>query len=312
MNVLLIDVDSKMPNLALMKISGYHKKKGDRVGFNIQKPDKVSISCVFKENKSKALGIVRMFNSNVEIGGYGVNDIQLPYEVEHTMPDYSLYGIHYSIGFTSRGCIRKCPWCIVPKKEGAIREHAPIDEFYNFEWGKLVLWDNNFLASPKWHSKLHEIIVRKIRVSFNQGLDIRFVNEEVAGMLSQTNYSDVRFKSRRLYFSFDRSNIEGKVLEGIQNLLDAGVKPHHLMFYILTGFNVKAEDYTLDYFYSHDYARFELLHKMGILVFPMVYDNRKDIPILKKFQKWAIRRYYKVCSFEEYRPAKPILESLRV
>lgn len=168
MKVLLVQVDGKMPNLALMKISSWHKKQGDKVFLqNLINPDKVYISCIFSQNRAKALGIAKMFNCQVEVGGYGINDAQLPFDVEHTMPDYSLYGIRYSIGFTSRGCIRNCPWCIVPKKEGNIKDHAPINEFYVSAWKKLILWDNNFLASPRWYENLREIITRKIKVSFN-------------------------------------------------------------------------------------------------------------------------------------------------
>jgi len=85
-----------------------------------------------------------------------------------------------------------------------------------------------------------------------------------------------------------------------------------MMFYLLCGFGVKAEDYTLDYFYENDKARFDLLHKKGILVFPMVYNDRRDIPLLKYFQKWSIRRYYRVCSFEDYKPFRNYLERKKI
>ena len=129
--VLLIDVDSKIPNLALMKISAYHKFNGDEVGFNVQNPDKVYISCIFSRNRTKAIGIPTLFRCVCELGGYGINDKQLPSEVEHIMPDYDLYRCDYSFGFTTRGCIRNCDFCIVPKKEGKIKFNADIYEFWD-------------------------------------------------------------------------------------------------------------------------------------------------------------------------------------
>jgi len=294
--ILLIQVDGKMPNLPLMKISAWHKKQGDEVFLqNVTNPEKVYISCIFSLNKSKALGIAKMFNCEVVLGGYGVNDVQLRYEIEHICPDYVLYGIRYSIGFTSRGCIRNCPWCIVPKKEGNIKDHASISEFYVQQWKKLILWDNNFLASPRWYENLKEIIARKIKVSFNQGLDIRLIDQENARLLTKVHYYDHKFKRPRLYFSFDTPEIESELVNGVEILTKAGVAPHHLMCYELVGFNTTFQD---------DYHRFEVLTKHGIKPFIMIYNNRKDKPVLRHFARWVNKRYYKVCEFENYKPAK--------
>jgi len=306
MNVLLIQVDGTKPNLALMKISAFHKKKHDKVfletpelfwaGLN---PEKVYISCIFSQNRGKAEGIAKMFNCDVEVGGSGIDlPKTLSDQIEHMMPDYNLYGIKYSVGFTSRGCHRSCPWCIVPQKEGMIREHAPIDEFYVPRWKKLILYDNNFLASLRWAEKLHELIARKIKVSFNQGLDIRLVDQEVAKLLHKVHYYADNFKKRRLYFSFDLPEIEPKVIQGIERLKKADIKPHHLMFYVLVGYNTTFEQ---------DYHRFELLDKLGVKPFIMVYNNRKDKPILRHFARWVNKRYYKVCKFEDYKPAQKVL-----
>jgi hypothetical protein len=104
MKVKLIDIDNpKLGNLALMKISAWHKRQGDEVGFDISDPDKVYISCFFKWNKPLALGIAKMFDCEVEVGGYGINSMKLPDEVEHIMPDYSLYGIQYSMKLCELG-----------------------------------------------------------------------------------------------------------------------------------------------------------------------------------------------------------------
>jgi len=304
MKVVLIDADSKMANLALMKISQWHKQKGDQVylkkgtapllPLECLRPDKIYISCVFEQNREAVLTLthaLRKRNFNVEVGGSGVDlTKELPYAIEHTMPDYALYHIEYSIGFTSRGCIRSCPWCIVPKKEGKIRDHAPISEFYNPRWKRLLPLDGNFLASPKWYQNLREIIARKVRVSFNQGLDIRLVDNETAYWLSRTHYTDDQFRRKRLYFSFDLPDIEPEVLEGIHTLKRHGIRPRHQMFYVLVGFNTTIEE---------DLHRINLLIKEGVLPFVMPYNNRKD-SYYPHLARWINKRYYKVVSWQDY------------
>jgi len=105
MIVLLVDVDSKISNLALMKISAYHKLLGDTVGFGIENPDKVYISCIFKKNAGQAKGIARYYpDAEIDIGGSGVDlKKQLPNEIEMIKPDYDLYPSTYSQDYTTRG-----------------------------------------------------------------------------------------------------------------------------------------------------------------------------------------------------------------
>ena len=304
MNVLLVDVDSKMPNLALMKISAWHKKRGDRVYLNngCQDPDKVYISCMFSKNAARARGIAKMFSCPVEIGGYGVNGTKLPDEIEHTMPDYD--GLDFAMGFTSRGCIRNCPWCIVPRMEGPIRNHAPITEFLPDELEKVVLFDNNFKASPRWRENLKYIIDHGIKVNFTQGLDIRLVDEEFAGMLAECDYRASNFKDKQLYFSFDVLEIEYKIMCGIETLRGAGIPidRHHITFYMLVGFGVDSKDYTWDYFVKHDYHRFKVLREFGVRPYVMLYNGRRDIPILRYFRQWVNcpRRWMKTPNFEDH------------
>lgn len=298
MKVLLIDGDrTNFPNLALMKWSGYHKGRGNDVGLlgtpNAPlSPDEVYVSCVFTWNAPYILGLAKMFSCPVHIGGSGVGfEAILPEEVEHTMPDYDLYGVRYSMGFTSRGCNRNCPWCVVPKKEGSIRDHASLEEFYVAKWGKLRLLDNNFLQSPRWYENLREIIVRKIRVDFNQGLDIRLVDWEKAKWLAKCHYSDTRFKRPRLRFSFDLPQIEDQFLEGINNLFKAGVKSHHIFVYILVKYNTPFED---------DYHRFQVVRNLGCLPFIMVYNNQKDDQKIRDFARWVNQRHYNWIPWQEY------------
>jgi len=309
MKVLLIDVDQTgFPNLALMKLSAWHKQRGDHVSLNNMNGSVsvVYISCVFTKNRPKALGIARFFEElgvEVHIGGYGINDAKLPDEIEHIMPDYSLYGSDYSMGFTSRGCIRRCPWCIVWRKEGSIREHSPIEEFWNRRHEKVLLLDNNFLASERWAEKLKFLTDRRLKVCFNQGLDIRLVDQEVARQLARTRYFDDQFRRRRLYFAFDSPDYEDAVIEGIRLLKRYGIPPRHLMFYVLVGFGIRPDDYTWDYFLSHDYYRLKLLCDLGVLPYIMLYNDRQDIPLLRRFKRWACQpRLYKSVPWEKYQP----------
>lgn len=286
MKDLLIQIDGKMKNIGLRKLGGFLKERGHRVFYNngCQNPDHVYISCIFERNASKTRGIAKMFSCPVEVGGYGVNEAKLPFEVEHHMPDYE--GMDYSMGFTSRGCIRNCPWCIVPKMEGSIRDHAPISEFLHPDHNKVVILDNNLPASPKCDDNLQFIIDHDIKVNFHQGLDIRLVNEDNARMLAATKYYSVTFKSRRIYFAFDTSEVEPAVRRGIETLKGAEIRPKNMMFYMLCGFQEP-------YDFGHDWHRFKVLCDLGVDPYVMKYNRRRDIRVLNHFARWVIRRDYK-------------------
>jgi len=307
--ILLVDVDSKIPNLPLMKLSRLHRGKGDDVElvrlrggkslldlFSIDfTPKEVYVSCIYPQNRAKALWVLQNYPKAV-IGGSGYSlDSQLPEEIEHLCPDYRLYGTDYSMGFTSRGCIRKCPWCIVPLKEGEIRDHAPLNEFLRHE--KLILLDNNFLASPRCIENLKELIARKIKVSFNQGLDIRLINQENARLLAKTRYYDGKFKRRTLYLSFDLPEIEPDVIKAVEVLRRFGVKPWHLFFYMLVGYNTS---------FVQNMHRFEVLRSLGVFPYVMRYNFRRDDKQLNKFARWvnAGGAGYRSVPWEEYRVPK--------
>lgn len=295
MNVLLIDVDSKIPNLALMKLSTYYKHEGEHVYLNKMKhsPDIVYMSCIFSKNKPKALGIAKMFNCPVIQGGYGLNDVKLPNHIEHLMPDYSLYNTDFSMGFTSRGCIRRCPWCIVWQHEGQIRDHAPVSEFWDPAHHKLILLDNNFLASPRWREKLQFIIDHKLQVNFNQALDIRTVDEEKAALLSQTRAMTRTFKTKMIHFAWDdpAALSTEEVLQGIQLLKEHGIHPRYMTFYILCGFNTTHEQ---------DLQRFKILQEQQVTPYVMKYNDTQRDPWLNIFDRWVNRHLYKVCKLEDY------------
>ncbi len=306
MKVLLIDADmySKrrtMPNLALMKLSSHHKKERDKTYLNKCEgyPDKVYISTVFTWNKGYALQVKKFYEIqgiDVEVGGSGYDyRITLPDEIEHIMPDYDLYGVDYSMGFTSRGCIRRCPFCIVPKKEGFIKEWAELGEFLHPKHKKVILLDNNFLASPTYDKVLDQLMERKLKVNFNQGLDIRLITHNNAKKLRKVKFYNHTFKSRKLHFAWDWVELEDAVMKGIRILFDVGFKPYELMFYVLVGFNTTIEE---------DLYRVRRLIEMKIDPFVMIYRDfegkTKPSQELKDLARWVNKRIYKVVSWEKY------------
>jgi hypothetical protein len=175
--MLLLDVDSTIPNLALMKISAWYKAKGDNVNLvkikirrrkdgtlkeSIKvdlsdKPDKVYISVIFKKNKQAVDDLVAQHPEfDIDIGGSGYDiEKQLPPEIENMKPDYTLYpDFDYSIGFSTRGCFRHCHFCIVPEKEGMFKKGNHPETWYNPEYDKIVFLDNNILTNRKHFMKI--------------------------------------------------------------------------------------------------------------------------------------------------------------
>jgi len=326
MKVLLVHVDGKFPNLALMKLSSYHKSEKDQVSFlridevfwggfakgffksgvkpETLKIDKAYISCIYGQNRAKAFEIKNMLNSmdvDVEVGGIGVDlKAKLPDDIEFITPDYDLYNIDYSLGYTTRGCFRRCPWCIVWKAEGNIREHQDIDDFLHPKHRKVMLLDNNILGDPSYEGTFIKLIKYGLKVCFTQGLDIRLVDNSVAKLLTHTDYRDNDFEKPRLYFSFDLPEMADEVEKGIYTLIKYGVQPNHLFFYMLVGFNVKKEDYTWEYFLENDYKRFEIIRKYKCHPFIMVYNDRRDIPLLIHFRRYVYLEYYHSMDFKKY------------
>jgi len=281
MKVLLMDLDiikrrRPSPNLALMKLSAYHKTRGDEVylNFPLQCPDITYASCVFTWNAKRRASVP----NGATLGGSGIDlKKQLPPEAEHIMPDYSLYPwVDYSTGFTSRGCIRKCPWCIVPEKEGDIKPWGRIYEFWDRRHRKIVLPDNNLLAAPNWQQTVEDLIAEYLEVDFNQGLDIRLLDQKNLEYLK-------RVKAKELRFAFDDIAYEKALREGIRLLVDNGLGSRKLSFYFLYGFPTIEQECV---------ERAKILASYNVEVYPMAYkgqDGREpqrrilkvgDIPLL--------------------------------
>lgn len=260
MNVLLMDLDiirqrRPFPNLALMKLSAYHKAKGDEVylNFPLQQPDISYASCVFTWHSTWSATVP----DAAMLGGSGIDlKAELSPEVEHIMPDYSLYpDVDFSLGFTSRGCFRKCPPCIVPEKEGPIKATTRIYEFLERRYRKMILLDNNLLAAPNWRQTFEDLIAEEIEVDINQGLDIRLLNEENLYYLK-------RIKAKGLRFAFDNIGYERELREGIELLSANGIGSRKLSFYLLYGFPVIEQECI---------ERVKILASLNVGVYPMAY-----------------------------------------
>lgn len=189
MKIGLLDIDGhNFPNLALMKISAYHKNRGDSVEFatmfeyyDILYKSKVFTFTPDNEYCYQADKVIQ--------GGTGYDiTVKLPDEIDLICPDYSLYNCEHAYGFLTRGCPNKCSWCIVPKKEGNIKPYANIEDITGGGMKSAILMDNNVLASEHGIKQIEKIIDLKIKVDFNQGLDSRLVDESVAGLLRKVKW----------------------------------------------------------------------------------------------------------------------------
>lgn len=308
----LIDIDSKIPNLALMKISNYYKNLGEKVEFvqADKEYEKVYASAIFTRSKGKCLELQGQYGEKIEIGGTGWDlHKDLKDEIEYTKPDYELYSaeeiasrmkgigtkehklkkateiVNAGMGFTSRGCVRNCGFCFVPKKEGAFHHVAEIKDLINPKSNILILHDNNITADPNCIDKLHEIRDRKLIVDINQGCDVRLVNDDIAKALGEVKHL------RSLHYAWDLMGFEKQVIEGIKTL-SKYIKPYRHMCFMLVGFNTTFEE---------DVYRFRKLREMKVDPFVMVY-NQKDDKKLKHFARWVNSRIYKSCKWEEYTP----------
>jgi len=228
MKILLVDVDSKIPNLALMKLSTYHKQLGDEVeiiklglpGYphnrkikvaDAEQYDKVYVSSIFTVNQDK----YKIINcDNVEYGGTGYDlRVKLPQEIDDMKEDYSLYPDNkISYGYITRGCIRNCPFCVVPKKEGKLYHYRDWRDILQDEHKEISFMDNNFLAYVDHKKILQELIDAKMEVDFNQGLDIRLIDGENSDLLRQLKYRG------NYTFAFDNISEEKTICEKLQYL----------------------------------------------------------------------------------------------
>ncbi len=290
--IAIYDVDSKIPNLALMKISAYHKQQGDDVEMYVplfkDSYDKIFASKIFNFSDGTLLDEEKMI-----IGGTGHNMMKtLPQEIEDLQPDYSLYNCPHNIGFTMRGCRLKCSFCVVPKKEGKPKADNTIDEIWQQRDSNFImLLDNDFFGNPEWKDRIEEIKEYKLKVNFSQGLNIRNIKEDQALALASVNFTNSHATSKQVTFAWDDPRHEKLIHEGIKRVTDAGLKPYQMAFYVLIGYHSTEEE---------DLHRVELLRSYGCDPYAMPYDKFDDYQ--KKFTRWVNHKaIFKSVAWKDYK-----------
>lgn len=269
MNIAIVDADlyrqHRFPNLACMKLSSYHKRLGNSV-INLQDYskiknfDKVFVSKVFTNTKVPDLG------PNVICGGTGFfydKSPKLEKEIEHSKPDYSFYDIdnpyfkEYSIGFTTRGCPRRCSFCVNRTSSGTIAA-SPIKEFFDPTRPKLCLLDDNIFAYPKWKDVFSEL--KDYRFEFKQGLDIRLLDDARGKALCQSKLLG------HLIFAFD--NVQDYPIINKKLMILRRWTTHRAKAYILAGYPEAGPKNILTVF-----QRLDLLWQFSVLGYFMPYSS---------------------------------------
>ena len=308
MRVGLIDVDGhKYPNLPLMKISAWHKAQGDHVEW--YQPlfsghmDRVYMSKVFSFTPDYEWCIDA---DEVIKGGSGYSielvdgkeiyhkdrDRDLPQEIEHIYPDYSLYPEYTkdtAYGFLTRGCPRGCGFCHVASKEGRCSyKVAGLSEFWNGQ-KNIVLCDPNILACPDHMDLLQQLVDSKARVEFNQGLDVRLVTDKNLELLRQIRLDNIHFAYDRWQ---DKDIIEPRLRAFVEKT-GYNRNKGHTTCYILTNFDTTIEQ---------DIHRIQFCRELNISPYPMIYDKEHCDPVYKKLQRWCNNFiFWSVPTFEEYK-----------
>lgn len=315
MRARLTHIDGKLPNLALMRLAAFHRGRGDDVHFTrsldrgLFEPeyDRVYGSAIFGFSADRVARLMQAFPSAVIGGTWNAEELSRekrePLTLEafdHAIPDaldYSDYpDFAPSIGFSQRGCRMKCKFCVVPTMEGKPRSAGTISDIWRGPGHskRLHLLDNDFFGQPRdeWKARLREIRDGGFLVCFNQGFNIRLIDDEAAAELASVEYRDNEFQQRRLYTAWDNLKDEGVFFRGVDRLERAGIPPKHLMAYMLIGFDPSETE-------ARILHRFGRMAERGIRPYPMVYDrSRRDLVAL---QRWAITGLYRAVPWTEYR-----------
>lgn len=290
MRIGLIAVDGRnsFPNLALMRLSNWHKQRGDTVewwtGFTHY--DRVYMSKVFTFTPD----FDTVINAEEIItGGTGYKDFgSLPPEVEACPPDYTLYpNWKPAVGFLTRGCCRCCDFCIVPRKEGTVHPAATWEEIKRPDSREMVLLDNNVLASDYGLEQIDRMGREQVWVDFNQGLDARLITPEIAGMLARLHWI------RLIRLACDTSEMLPVIRQATSYLKEAGVSQSRFWAYALVRDVEEA------------HRRVMALREMGVEPFAQPYrdyDGGEPTEEQKAFARWVNRKsLFKSCTWESYK-----------
>lgn len=298
MNIGLLAVDSDYPNLALMKISAWHKSQGDSVEWYnpFDSYDIVYMSKIFSFTPDYGQYIIN--TKHIRKGGTGYDlKTTLPDEIELTIPDYSIYPSidnKTAYGFLTRGCPNKCKWCVVPRKEGDVRPYMDVDDIAVDGRTNLILMDNNILACDYGLQQIEKIVERGYRVDFNQALDARLVTDDIAKLLAKVRWIN------HIRFGCDTPK-QVKECEKAMQIIDSyrGKPASYLMYTMI-------EDDLNEAYHRLSYWRTFKRVRIVAQPFRNIDDPRQIIPQWQKdMARWAMRReLYAICDFKEYEPRK--------
>lgn len=263
--------DAPNHNLALMKMSAWFKMNGDEIRLNMP---------LWKANLTYGSWLFvggNKYPCDIE-GGPGVNiERKLDPWFEWEWPDYDLYPIDYSLGFTWRYCPRRCPFCVVPRQMNE-KIHLSIYKFHrrstNFK--TICLLNNNTFSDPEWKKTFEEIWDADLILRDENGYDLRLVDQEKAEALAKTRWD------HGPKFAWDRMEDETGVMRGLEEINRAGIK--WTTIYVLMGFDTTIEE---------DIYRCQKIHDMGHNPFPMIYEDDGEKPQQHNFRRMIYARYYK-------------------
>lgn len=310
MRVLLLQLDGKLPNIALMRIAAHHLDCGDYVELrraaneSALQPmmwdrfDLCYASLIFQTTKPLA-DRLHEINPRAILGGTGwsLTTTLEGIGITTLRQDYSVYpGFRPSIGYSQRGCRLKCRFCVVPEKEGAVQDVAGVSLLWRGDpWPRqLLLLDNDFFGQPDWQRKVLEIQDGDFEVCLSQGINARFLTDETAAAMAGMRYRDDQFRKPRLYTAWDNRKDEDRLFNGLELLVRYGVKPDQIMVYMLIGY---WPGETHD---DRDHRR-QRLREFGARPYPMPFVRTQE---LVGFQRWVIGAYDKRISWDKWLKAR--------
>ena len=323
MNVLLLHLDGKLPNLALMRLWAWYASLGYRVvlrrcensdgdidpsGVEPQlgdpKWDHVFGSLIFERSKALAER-ARVVYPQIVLGGTGwdfeggmpIRKTELPIAAQEIAPDYGGYpGYAPSIGFAQRGCRQDCDFCVVPHKEGRVRSVATLEAIWRGgdHAKQLVLLDNDFFGNKNWPRIIDEAIRFDFAISVIQGINARILTDEQAAAIARVRWMADDFSRRRVYTAWDRDGDEVRFFRGLDYLKKHGIKPDAIMVYMLIGYQPGETHADRD-------RRRRLLREYGCRPYPMAYVRDGELgDELRAFQSWCIQRKDELVPWEDW------------
>ena len=316
--VLLCHIDGKLPNIALMRLAAHHRSRGDEVELRYTPTvesverrlwdcfDVVYGSLIFE--RSRPIGDrLRQVYPHAILGGTGwdISSSLEAIDITTLQKDYTIYPKwRQSIGFTQRGCRLKCSFCVVPRKEGAVRTEETIQQIWRGDpWPReIILLDNDFFGQTDWKHRIEELRTGRFKVSFTQGINARMLTDETSAAIASVNYRDDQMQRPRIYTAWDNRKDEHRLFAGLKSLVAHGVKPDHIMVYMLIGYwPDETED---DWLF-----RQQKLRDFGARPYPMPYMRTQTTV---GFQRWVVGAYDKRIAWSDWKAANYRPEQLCV